>query len=259
MGTGIGVAQTQSAITTTLETDQVLPQNGREKQHSLAAIVKRQGRGSEVQMRPRCEQNGEERSPAGEAALAQAQGGTYGEAAARRGNADLDHSRGRHGYVEAGKGAYGGPDRKGCNTDAGGAGAGVVSRGMRRGGADDGERRSHFEELGFGEQNGKSDWAWLKFQRSSASGAAFMLDARLGSIEWVHKIRQAKERGPGGEGEPREPAGEGEEEHDGNITSVNKLPNLGGQSAIVHGPSMAAGEARGAANVQRVVAQKKVK
>ncbi len=59
----------------------------------------------------------------------------------------------------------------------------MVSRGTQRGGADDGERRSHFEEMRFGEQNGKStDWAWLKLQRSSPSGAAFMLDTRLGSV-----------------------------------------------------------------------------
>jgi hypothetical protein len=42
----------------------------------------------------------------------------------------------------------------------GGAGAGVVWRGKRRGGADDGERRSHFEEIHSEEQNEKPiDWA----------------------------------------------------------------------------------------------------
>jgi hypothetical protein len=34
---------------------------------------------------------------------------------------------------------------------------------------------------------------------------------------------------------------ESDEEHDGNITSVNKSPNLGEQCAVAHGPSMAAG------------------
>jgi hypothetical protein len=43
--------------------------------------------------------------------------------------------------------------------------------------------------------------------------------------------------GPRGEGEATERTGEMEEEHHVNITNVNKTPNLGGRSAIVHGPS----------------------
>ncbi|KAJ7925679.1 hypothetical protein B0H13DRAFT_1862936 [Mycena leptocephala] len=124
--------------------------------------------------------------------------------------------------VEAGKGTYGGPDRKGCNTDAGKAQTNPVQK--------EGQERVWYRGV-----HGEA----AQTTRSSPSGAAFMLDARLGS---VHKIKQAKERGTRGEGEPKEPAGEGEEEHDRN---ANKLPNLGGQSTTMYGPSMAAGASAG--------------
>jgi hypothetical protein len=65
----------------------------------------------------------------------------------------------------------------------GGARAGMVQQGKRRGGADNSECSNRFEEMSFWEQNWKwIDWPWLKLHRSSPSGAAFMPDARLGSV-----------------------------------------------------------------------------
>ncbi|KAJ7820476.1 hypothetical protein B0H13DRAFT_1921238 [Mycena leptocephala] len=105
----------------------------------------------------------------------------------------------------------------------GGAGAGVVRRGKRRGGADDGERRSRLEDMCFGENNGQwIDRVWLKLQRSSPSGAAFMLDARWGSVagseDWTCE-RARPGTAPEAKGNQGERARGWEEEDDGNITS----------------------------------------
>ncbi|KAJ7310786.1 hypothetical protein DFH08DRAFT_822890 [Mycena albidolilacea] len=108
---------------------------------------------------------------------------------------------------KAGKGACGGPDCEGCNAHGGEVGAalssrclsdgasnvhkpwggqaraGMVQQGKWRGSADDSECSNRFEEMSFWEQNGKwIDWPWLKLQRSSPGGAAFMPDAWLGSV-----------------------------------------------------------------------------
>lgn len=64
----------------------------------------------------------------------------------------------------------------------GGARAGMVQQEKWRGSADS-ECSNCFEEMSFWEQNGKwIDWSWLKLQRSSPGGAAFMPDAWLGSV-----------------------------------------------------------------------------
>ncbi|KAJ7817794.1 hypothetical protein B0H13DRAFT_1922680 [Mycena leptocephala] len=189
----------------TPEADDLLPQNGARVSLSCICntasppVVKREGRSCEAQSTRTGEGGpttgpGEatmpmkwRRSSAGEAALAQAQ---------RRQGVAQSSCRLSDGASDVGPQQILGERR-------GGSGHGTAGEAAGR--ADDGEHRNRFEDMCFGVKNGQwIDRVWLKSQRSSTSGATFMLDARWGSSGFRRLDMQKSEarNGPRGEGEP---------------------------------------------------------
>ncbi|KAJ7890003.1 hypothetical protein B0H13DRAFT_1887767 [Mycena leptocephala] len=69
--------------------------------------------------------------------------------------------------------------------------------------------------------------------------------ASVGQGEAIYQQKNRARKGPKGKREPEGARAGWKEEDDGNITNVNKWPNLGGRSTTVHGPSMARGACAG--------------
>ncbi|KAJ7873435.1 hypothetical protein B0H13DRAFT_1895001 [Mycena leptocephala] len=123
-------------------------------------------------------------------------------------------------------------------------------------GRDNSEHRIHFEECALGSRMGNVyTRRGYNFREAAQVGPLLCwILGRAASVGRVRAIYQQKNRtrkGPRGRREPEGAHAGWKEEDDGNITNVNKWPNLGGRNTIVHGPSMGEAHVRGAVNVQR--------
>ncbi|KAJ7513296.1 hypothetical protein B0H11DRAFT_1898516 [Mycena galericulata] len=120
---------------------------------------------------------------------------------------------------------------------------GTPTRIERRSGADDGERRRHttddFGDDSVGFMRGEG---WSEVSGKAHGQGSFYAGQREEHLR-VERIFQYSFEKEGPERSPRsgeEPARWKGEEDDLIVTSVNKLPDLGGRKSFVHGPSTAA-------------------